>query len=220
MTVAALALSKKKKPTVTRPLRAAAERAIDVGTTSGAVVFLTRGLRALTRLAEAMPPEALTEAATADSDYAVLVAALEKPAALAELQRHDPLAEARLRGLAARRRLLAAEGGALSGEAIAQLLGISRQAVDKRRRAGRLLGLPVGSHRVAYPAWQFTTEGILPAWEEVLHDLHQHDPWMQLAFMLNGNSCLDGTVPLLALRRGQVAAVRRAARLYGEHGSV
>jgi len=220
MTAPALARSKKRKPTATRPLRVAAAQVLDLGTKSGAVVFLTRGLRALTRLAEAMPPEALTEAATADSDYAVLVAALEKPAALAELQRHDPLAEARLHGLTARQQLLAAEGGALSGDEAAQLLGISRQAVDKRRRTGRLLGLPVGSHRMAYPAWQFATEGILLGWEDVLGDLRHHDPWMQLAFMLSGNSGLDGTMPLVALRRGQVAAVRRAARLYGEHGSV
>ena len=220
MTASALALSKKRKPTTNRPLRVAAERVLDLGTTSGAVVFLTRGLRALTRLAEAIPPEALTEAATADSDYAVLVAALEKPAALAELQRLDPLAEARLRGLATRQQLLAAEGGVLSGEEVAKLLGISRQAVDKRRRTGRLLALPVGSHRMAYPSWQFTTDGILRGWEEVLGDLRQHDPWMQLAFMLSGNSGLEGTVPVVALRRGQVAAVRRAARLYGEHGSV
>jgi hypothetical protein len=175
----ALAVAKKKALPTNRPLRIAAERIVDLGTTSGAVVFLTRGLCALTCLAEAMPPEALTEAATAATNYAVLVAALEKPAALAELQQQDPLAEARLRGLAERQRLLAAAGGVLSGEDAAQLLGISRQAVDKRRRMGRLLGIRVGPHRFAYPAWQFQAEGILPGWEEVLHDLRHHDPWMQ-----------------------------------------
>lgn len=220
MTATALAVTKKKKPTAPSALRVAANRVIDLGTTAGTVVFLTRGLRALTRLAEAMPPDALTDAATADSDYAVLVAALEKPTALAELQRHDPLAEARLRGLHERQRLLAAEGGGLSGEDVAQLLGISRQAVDKRRRLGRLLGIRVGPHRFVYPAWQFHTEGVLQGWEEVLADLQHHDPWMQLAFMLSGNSGLAGENPVAMLRRGQVAVVRRAARRYGEHGSV
>jgi len=138
MAATALTVAKKKKPAAPHALRVAANRVIDLGTTSGTVVFLTRGLRALTRMAEAMPPDALTEAATADSDYAVLVAALEKPTALAELQRHDPLAETRLRGLHERQRLLAAEGGVLSGEEAAHLLGISRQAVDKRRRLGRV----------------------------------------------------------------------------------
>ena len=41
MTASALALSKKRKPTTNRPLRVAAERVLDLGTTSGAVVFLT-----------------------------------------------------------------------------------------------------------------------------------------------------------------------------------
>jgi len=220
MVASALAVTKKKKAPASNALRVAANRVIDLGTTSGTTVFLTRGLRALTRLVEAMPPDALTEAATADSDYAVLVAALEKPTALAELQRHDPLAEARLRGLHERQRLVAAEGGVLSGEEAAHLLGISRQAVDKRRRLRRLLGLRVGPHRFAYPAWQFHAEGVLPGWEDVLQDLRHHDPWMQLAFMLSGNSGLADESPLAMLRRSQVAAVRRAARLYGDHGSV
>jgi hypothetical protein len=219
MAATALAIAKKKKPAL-NALRAAANRVLDLGTTSGTVVFLTRGLRALTRLAEAMPAEALTEAATADSDYAVLVAALEKPTALAELQRHDPLAEVRLRGLHERQRLLAAEGGVLSGEEAAQLLGISRQAVDKRRGLGRLLAIRVGPHRFVYPAWQFHADGVLPGWEAVLADLRPHDPWMQVAFMLSGNTGLERKSPLDLLRRGQIAAVRRVARLYGEHGSV
>ena len=113
MPTAAVAARRKKKPAPVRPLRVAADHVVDMGAKPGCAVFLTRGLRALTRLAEAMPPEALTEVATADTDYAVLVAALETPAALEEFQRHDPLAEVRLRGLEARQRLLAAEGGPL-----------------------------------------------------------------------------------------------------------
>lgn len=220
MPTAAVATRRKKKEAPVRSLRVAADRVVDMGANPGCAVFLTRGLRALTRLAEALPSEALTEAAAADTDYAVLVAALETPAALEEFQRHNPLAEMRLRGLEARQRLLAAEGGPLSGEDVAHLLGISRQAVDKRRQAGRLLGIRVGPHRYAYPSWQFFEDGVLPGLEDVLHDLRHHDPWMQLAFMVNGNLCLDGKVPLEELRRGRVATVRRAARLYGEQGGV
>jgi len=218
MSTAAVAPQRKKKEASIRSLRVAADRVIDMGTNPGCAVFLTRGLRALTRLAAAMPAAALTEAAAADTDYAVLVAALETPVALEEFQRHDPLAELRLRGLEARQRLLAAQGGSLRGEDAAHLLGVSRQAVDKRRRAARLLGIRVGPHRYAYPSWQFSEDGVLPGLEEVLHDLRHHDPWMQLAFMVNGNLCLEGRVPLEELRRGHVAAVQRAARLYGEQG--
>jgi len=210
----------KKKASPLRPLRVAADRVVHIGTEPSRTVFLTRGLRALTRLAEALSPEALTDAAAAETDYAVLVSALEQPAALSELERHDLLAQTRLRGLEARQRLLDADGGPLSGEDAAKLLRVSRQAIDKRRRAGRLLGIRVGPHRYAYPSWQFVEEGILPGLEDVLHDLRHHDPWMQLAFFVNGNICLDGKVPLAELRRGHVAAVQRSARLYGEQGGV
>jgi hypothetical protein len=119
-----------------------------------------------------------------------------------------------------RQQLLEAEGGPLRVEEVATLLRLSRQAVDKRRRAGRLLGLRAEHRGYAYPSWQFTVHGLLTGLEEVLRDLGGQDPWMQLAFMVSGNRSLDGETPLHALRRGHVAAVRRAARLYGEQGGV
>src|SRR5476651_1731952 len=47
----------------------------------------------------------------------------------------DPLAKARLRGALAQREILAGDGGALSAAEVAKEVGISRQAVDKRRKA-------------------------------------------------------------------------------------
>ena len=209
-----------KKSALSRPLRLAVDRVTQVGIDPHRAAFLTRGVRALTQLAESLPVEALTDAATAATDYAVLIAALEQPAALRDLVRHDALAVARVSGVEARHRLLAAEGGPLRGEELAALLQISRQAVDKRRRLGRLLGIRIGPHRYDYPCWQWTDQGLLPGLEDVLQDLRHHDPWMQLAFFVNGNLCLEGKTPLAELRRGHLAAVRRAARLYGEQGGV
>jgi hypothetical protein len=220
MPAVAMVPSSPKKSVLSRPLRVAVDRVMQVGTDPQRAAFLTRGVRALTQLAEALPVKALTDAATAATDYAVLIAALEQPAALQELARYDALASARVRGLEARQRLLAAEGGPLRGEELATLLQISRQAVDKRRRLGRLLGIRIGPHRYDYPSWQWTEQGVLPGLEEVLQDLRHHDPWMQLAFFVNGNICLDGKTPVAELRRGHLAAVRRAARLYGEQGGV
>lgn len=191
---------------------------VPVGRKPGGDVFLRRGLRALTRLAEELSEESLRAAAAAPTDYAVLVSALGRPEALTEVSRTDPLVEARLRGLAMRQQLLEAEGGPLRVEEVASLLRLSRQAVDKRRRAGRVLGLRAGRRGYAYPSWQFTAHGLLPGLEEVLHDLRLHDPWMQLAFLVSGNLSLHSETPLNVLRRGQLEAVRRAARLYGEQG--
>ena len=161
----------------------------------------------------------LADAAGATSDYAALQRALERPEAAVALGRKDPLLPARLRGLRAKRELLEAEGGALSVEQVAQLLGITRQAVDKRRRAGKLLALDTGRHGYAYPAWQLTSEGTLPGPEDVLADLGVESPWMRAGFFLGGNVRLGGETPLAELRRGHVDQVRRAARAYGEHGA-
>src|ERR1700704_2557618 len=129
----------------------------------------------------------------------------------------DPLAEARLRGIEERKRLLAAEGGTLSGQEVASLLNISRQAVYKRYRAGQLLAVDCGRHGFALPAWQFVPGGVLAGLDEVLVALPDLDAWMKLAFFLTENAAVGGKTPLSALRRGRVKDVLRAAELQGEH---
>jgi hypothetical protein len=131
----------------------------------------------------------------------------------------DPLAKARLRGALAQRELVAADGGALSGAEIATLLGVSRQAVDKRRKAGQLLAVELPRRGYLYPAWQVTDAGVLPGVVEVLAALRDHDPWAQARFFVTGSTRLGGKRPLDRLRRGDVEAVLRAARAFGEHGS-
>ena len=149
----------------------------------------------------------------------MLLRALETPGALAVLVAADPLADARLRGLAIRDELLQREGGTLAVEQVAAHLGLTRQAVDKRRRAGKLLGLHTGRRGYAYPAWQLGQNGVLQGFEETLSALTVQDPWMQAAFFLSGDPRLEGATPLDELRRGNVEAVRRAASGYGRHGA-
>jgi len=150
----------------------------------------------------------------------ILLAALESERGLAVLSQDDPLAEARLRGIEARQRLLTAEGGTLGVQEVAPLLNISRQAVYKRYRAGRLLAVDCGRHGYAFPAWQFVPGGVLPGLAEVLEALSDLDPWMKLAFFLSENVALKGKSPLDALRRGRFQDILRSAELYGQHGAV
>jgi hypothetical protein len=195
----------------TRVLRASAEPE------QGA--FLARALNALVRLAPAIGRRALGDAVGAPSDFDVLYRALSRPEAIAVLGATDPLAGPCAQGLGTKERLLRAEGGTVSASEAARLLGISRQAVDKRRRAGRLIGLPLGRRGYAYPCWQFRDGRTLPGLEAVLSDLSDYDPWMQAIFMLGGNDRLDGDTPLARLRHGEAEAVGRAARAYGEQGA-
>lgn len=197
----------------------AAARVLRATKSPAKAAFVARALNALARLAAELDDRSLGNASGAPSDYAALLQALEDPKALRALRRDDPLAPARLRGLNSREQLLEAEGGAISAEEVAALLHITRQAVDKRRRAGHLIGVSTGRHGYAYPLCQFDHQGTLPGLELVLAELKEHDPWMQLAFLLNRNVRLGGETPLAELRRGHVERVRNAARSYGEQGA-
>jgi hypothetical protein len=171
--------------------------------------FFAHALNALVLIANASDTRSLLDV---DSDYGALLRALDQPELLAALEPRDPLAPARLRGLRLQQELLTAEGGTSSAQAVADALGITRQAIDKRRKRGALIGLSLGRRGYAYPVWQIGLDGL----EAVLAELRDLDPWTQTAFMLAPNRWLAGETPLEVLRRGNRDAVLQAARLYGE----
>ena len=152
------------------------------------------------------PIDALIYMVSRDSAVAQAVTAVE-----------DPLRAAKARSAERMAALLTAEGGPLGVEAVASRLRITRAAVDKRRRAGTLIGLDDGGRAVIYPGWQFTETGSLSGLEDVLRHLTVHDPWMRLEFFLSPDPDL-GTRPLDALRSGRREAVIAAARRYGRQG--
>jgi hypothetical protein len=177
-------------------------------------IFITRSLRAVEGL-KSLDEEKLLEAVKAPSDYSVLVSALNSEQALTVVRDTDPLAGARLRGMEAKRRLLESEGGAISSAKAAEVLKVTRQAVVKRRKKGRLLGLELGKRGYFYPSWQFGLKGL----EDVLAALGGEDFWEKLSFFLNPSDLLEDRTPLEALNNGKnLEEVIRAAKVYGEHG--
>ena len=181
--------------------------------------FVERGLDRLLRFAEDLDEALLAGVVSAPTDFEFLLRLLEKGEIRDLLGGDEPLQAARIRGLRARADLLQAEGGVWSAPAVAEHLGISRQAVDKRRKAGTLLGLPVGRHGYAYPVWQFVRKGILEGLEATLKALAGHDAWTTASFLVQSQVRLRGERPLDLLRRGDLAKVTRAAAVFGEHGS-
>lgn len=179
-------------------------------------ILVTRALNGLASLLERTSPEL---AAKASSDSEVLLRLLEMPEFGEMLIESDPLAAARVRGLRAREQLLNANGGVLSSQEAAEILNISRQAIDKRRKKRQLIGLSMGRRGYVYPVWQFAQGGTVAGLESVLAELHDQDPWMQTAFIVNSNTRLNGESPLKLLLRGDVEAVIEAAREYGKHGA-
>jgi hypothetical protein len=178
-------------------------------------VFFRRSLRAIEEL-QAMDEGNLAEAVQAPTDYSVLVSALTSEEALASIRGRDPLAGARLRGIEAKRQLLEAEGDPLTSAQAAKLLRISRQAVDKRRRENKLLGLELGKKGYHYPSWQFDVRGL----EQVLTALDGRDQWEKLSFFLNPSGLLGDRTPLTVLRgeKDNLTDIVNAAVSYGEQG--
>lgn len=182
--------------------------------------FLARGIDALAKVAERLDQSELGRAVASPSNEATLVTALMQPNAAGLFAADDPLTPARLRGLQARDAMLAAEGGTLSAERVGALLHISRQAVDKRRAAGKLLAVEIGRRGYLYPVWQLSdASDVLPGLEEILALLAEHPPFAKLRFFLSGNHRLAGDRPLDRLRRGDLKPVRRAAQAFGEQGA-
>lgn len=197
----------------------AVERVLRAGKNTAQEALITRTLNALADAVPHISARTAGDAAGETSGYDVLLRILEQPEVLATLRQQNPLAPALVRGLRGREELLQAEGGTISADKAAKLLGITRQSIDNRRRANKLIGLSLGRHGYVYPVWQFTQDGTLAGLTEVLAALDRFTPWMQAQFMITGDARLGGGTPLAALREGRVADVLGAAHAFGEHGA-
>jgi hypothetical protein len=183
-------------------------------------IFLSRLVDAVMEMTETLPPKAIEKAAAASSNLLVLLTALRSPEMLPDLERHEPLASPYLRGLQAQQDLIKQAGGLISADEVAGIFRVTRQAIDKRRIAGKLIAIPQGQRGFGYPVCQFTARGSLPGLEQFLLALNRNDGWMQLIFLLSPNSSLGNRSPLQLLSDGEVDAVTNAAAMFGEHGAL
>lgn len=184
-------------------------------------VFVERGVRGLMSLALNMDSGAIEDAVAASSDLGVVLSAMESGSGMKIVSESDPLAAARLRGLQMKLQVLEKAGGALQPGDVAELLRMSRQAVGKRRKTGKLLALSTGKRGFEYPACQFGEGGVVPSLAEVLAAfVDDVDPWMRLAFLVTPHSSLNDETPLDLMWRGEIEPVIRLATNVGEHGSV
>jgi hypothetical protein len=161
----------------------------------------------------------LTDAAEAPDNWHAMFRAMRAPELLEQMQQSDPLARAFLDGLDAKRELLAQNGGVFKTEQVADYLGISPQAVNKRRMFHQLLGITFRKRGFLYPGWQFTGTGTVPGLDDVLHALAEHDEWMQNVFFISPNTWVGGRRPVDLLREGKIQDVIEAAKQFGEHGA-
>ncbi len=193
------------------PARAELERAV-----------LRRTFRALRQAVGALATGSLAEAAAAADDFSAAVEVLADSGAVVAPTRIDPLVEALARGAEVRRSLLAESGGAHTAAQVATLLGVTRQAVEDRRRRGRLLAVTDERGGWHYPAVQFdpATGGVLPELEAALGALRVDDGWMRLDALLAPAVAPDGTPARVIdrLRDGDAAERTRLLAALGAWG--
>ena len=188
-------------------------------TTTKHPAFYSRILRAFLRLENDLSATLIDEATAAPTDYLVAVSALSSAPEIAQMIAEDPFVAAKFRGLNRKQQMLDAAGGALTSEQAAEVLGITRQAVDKRRTANQLLALTQGKRGYNYPGFQFEDGKTITGLEEVLAELKDLDPWMQMVFFTSPHERLGKETPLEKLKRGLVSEVKAAASGYGEQGA-
>ncbi|MFG1404248.1 DNA-binding protein [Xanthobacter sediminis] len=180
--------------------------------------FLRRAMSALERIAATAPAKALTEALAAPTGAGALAQLLSHSeligAAVADL---DPLVPALARNVEHRRELLKRAGGVMSAEEAGKIAGVSRQAIDKRRRGNAILAIREGSDW-KYPACQFQDGEVLLGIADVVRGLETQGAWVALDFLLSADSALGGRSPLEALRQGDRASVERLVRANAEDG--
>lgn len=175
--------------------------------------FRQRATRAIDQLASSASIEILADALAASTDFGAVARALRDAAAFPAAIPLDPLADALARGVAEREALAVKAQGLLSAEEVGKILGgVTRQAVDKRRRAGQLLGVKLANDW-RYPAAQFGQAGeVVSGLADVLRPLAESNPWAILDFLLAEDDTLGGLSPLSALRQGGDVA-REAIRI-------
>lgn len=174
--------------------------------------FLRRAMSALERIAKSVPAKTLTDVLAASTDVGSLAQLLSRSdvvgSAVTDL---DPLAPMLARNLEHRQTLLRIAEGTLSADEAARTLGITRQAVDKRRRANTLLAVREGSDW-RYPACQFDQGEVLSGIADVVHGFSAVGPWAALDFLLAPDTVLEGKTPLQLLRSGDRDRVRHLVR--------
>ena len=94
-------------------------------------------------------------------------------------------------------------GGLMKAEAVAELLGVSRQTVNNDIHAGKLIALKDGNDYLI-PGFQFDGHEKLKHFEEVLRLIHDASPEAQCSFFLNPVQLGDRgwELPIVILKQG------------------
>ncbi len=165
----------------------------------------------------------LLEAVAAESGTGALARMLAAlPGGNAPASATDALAPAAARAAMWREAYLARTEILDAGDAALVLGGLSTEALRKRDRAGTILALPLGSGRMAYPAWQFSDGRVVAGLAQVRTALGTESPWAfagQLDSLSDPHAESPRTLRELLVAGEIITAVRAAEALAADGGA-
>jgi hypothetical protein len=128
------------------------------------------------------------------------------------------LAKALARGISVREKMASEEGGSLSTEETARLLGVTKQSILNMYHAGKLLAWrSERQSALRFPAWQLEGGRRLPGLDKAIAELNKNsalDDWAKIGFFLQSHSVSNDRRPLDLLREGDLETVLLAAQAY------
>ena len=187
-------------------------RQIDLREATVRAAFLRRVRNWAREVAQTAPESVLADALANPTVRGGLVKLLTEVGAGAEVSPATRLREEALaRGLAAQEELRERSGGFRPTAWVGEHLKISRQAVDKRRKAGKLLAFAAADGTYEYPFCQFTSDGVVPGLEEALAAFAVESPWERLAALVNPSPALSGRSVIEVLRSARGPEERERA---------
>lgn len=170
-------------------------------------------LRAVDTLPDDVVADALAAASPLESAALVLGSA-----ASPDLGRATSWTRALLRGARLKEQVVRAAGGLLRTGEVADLLGISPQAVQQRRARRTLLALPTPQGNWGYPALQFNGDGVRAGVQAVIAVNPEIDPWERLSILTEMADGTDGEPGTLLEQLDDPDATRQACRLIESFG--
>ena len=180
--------------------------------------FSRRMHEVVDRLAQAADPATVEEVLGMADAFSGLGVAMQRVATSEAAAVRDPFAPARVRGIAARERLIDRAGGLFRLGEAAERLGVTTQAVNGRRARETILAVPMPNGEWVYPACQFAEYGLIPGVDGFVRAFREADPWTRLAVLLAPSSRYGGKSALDLLKEGNETGACRIAATYGEQG--
>jgi hypothetical protein len=171
-------------------------------------ILLLRAARATNKLVRDMSYEGTLKSISAATDIGALAWALSDDSAVEDLAEVDPLTGAVGRALGHKGSLLKEAGEMLVSGQVEELLNVSRPAIDKRRKAGKIFGLFINKSWL-YPAFQFSNDEVLPGIKTVLSAHSNANQWVVLDVLLSKDEALNGRSLFDVIRENDEEALKR-----------